>query len=228
VAAQQLASALPGFDESLQHAVLGFIAGEQAPPAMRREIVDSLFAKFAQANPGLRRLAIELGGRAGIARGLEALAKTFGAPLFRDGQVVRPGFDQPFLQEDGESRTGSELSTLRSALEDPSRRPEEICIALEAIADHFLALPERPFQQEFQEIFDSVVENGRLPKPMQRRVVDTLMLAGAQQSDIGDELLQRYGHMGTPGVADVSRDDASTHLEALRSQRGALIDDGTR
>jgi hypothetical protein len=34
--------------------------------------------------------------------------------------------------------------------------------------------------------------------------------------------------MGTPGVADVSREDASTHLEALRGQRGAWLDDGTR
>jgi hypothetical protein len=226
-AAQQLASALPGFDEPLQHAVLAHIAGEQAPPAMRREIVDGLFAKFAQANSGQRRLAIELGGRAGIGRGLEALAKTFGAPLFRDGRVVRPGFDQPFLQEDGASRSGGALSTLRSALEDPSRRPEEICIALETIADRFLTLPERPFQQAFKEIFDSVVENGRLPEPMQRRVVDTLILAGAQESQTGRALLQRHGHMGTPGVADVSRHDASTHLDALRSQRGALLVDGT-
>jgi hypothetical protein len=228
-AARQLSSALPGFDESVQHAVLGYIAGEHAPLAMRREIVDNLFAKFAEANPRQRRLAIELGGHAGIGRGLEALAKTYGAPLplFRDGRVVRLGFDQPFLQEDGASRTGGALITLRSALEDPSRRPEEICVALEAIADRFLELPERPFQQAFKELFDSVVR--RLPENLLRRMVDTLTLAGAQQSDIGSKLLQNYGHMAAADIADaVRRGEARASLDALRSQRGALLEGGTR
>jgi hypothetical protein len=208
--------------------VLGFIAGEHAPPAMRREIVDDLFAKFAEANPRQRRLAIELGGPAGIGRGLEALAKTFGAPLFRAGQVVRPGFDQTFLHEDHSSRTGSALGTLRSALEDRRRRPAEICIALEAIADRFQALPKTPFQEQFAEFFESVVRNRRLPEHLLRRVVDTLMLAGAQQSEVGSALLQRYGRIGSPGIAQISPDEAPARLNALRSQRGALLEGRTR
>jgi hypothetical protein len=224
-AARQLSSALPGFDESLQNAVLGYIAGEHAPPAMRREIVDDLFAKFAEANPGQRRLAIELGGPAGVGRGLEALAKTFGAPLFRAGQVVRPGFDQTFLQED---HSNGALSTLRSALEDRRRRPSEICVALEAIADRFQALPKSPFQEQFAEFFESVVRNRRLPEHLLRRVVDTLTFAGAQQSEIGSALLQRYGRLGSPGITEVSSDEAREHLDAMRSQRGALLEGGAR
>jgi hypothetical protein len=224
-AARQLSSALAGFDEPLQNAVLGYIAGEHAPPAMRREIVDDLFAKFAEANPGQRRLAIELGGAAGVGRGLEALAKTFGAPLFRAGQVVRPGFDQTFLQED---HSNGASSTLRSALEDRRRRPAEICIALEAIADRFQALPKTPFQEQFAEFFEGVVRNRRLPEPLLRRVVDTLTLAGAQHSDVGSKLLQSYGRIGSHGITDVSRDEAPARLDALRNQRGALLEGGAR
>ena len=224
-AASQLSSALPTFEPRLQEVVLSHIAGEHAPPAMRREIVDDLFRGFAQAAPRQRLLAIRLGGRAGIGRGLEALAQEFGAPRYRAGQVVRPGLDQAFLPAEGTSRLGGELSTLRAALEDRARRPEEVCVALETIAERFLALPKTPFQDQFAELFEGLAGGGRLPPALLRRVVDTLELAEARQSEVGRVLLQRHGQALSPDIKGIiGREEARARLNALRAQRGAVLE----
>ena len=224
-AASQLSSALPTFDPRLQEVVLSHIAGEQAPPAMRRAIVDDLFRGFAQAAPRQRLLAIRLGGGAGIGRGLEALAKEFGAPRYRAGQVVRPGLDQTFLPAEGTNRMGGGLSTLRAALEDPARRPEEVCVALETIAERFLALPKAPFQEQFAELFERLAGSPRLPPALLRRVVDTLALADARQSDVGRALLLRHGRALSPDTEGaIERGEARGRLDALRAQRGAVLE----
>ena len=224
-AASQLSSALPTFEPRLQEVVLSHIAGEHAPPAMRREIVDDLFRGFAQAAPRQRLLAIRLGGRAGIGRGLEALAQEFGAPRYRAGQVVRPGLDQAFLPAEGTSRLGGELSTLRAALEDRARRPEEVCVALETIAERFLSLPKTPFQDQFAELFEGLAGGGRLPPALLRRVVDTLELAEARQSEVGRVLLQRHGKALSPDIKGIiGREEARARLNALRAQRGAVLE----
>ena len=224
-AASQLSSALPTFDPRLQEVVLSHIAGEQAPPAMRRAIVDDLFRGFAQAAPRQRLLAIRLGGRAGIGRGLEALAKEFGAPRYRAGQVVRPGLDQAFLPVEGTSGMGAEPSTLRTALEDRSRRPEEVCVALETIAERFLSLPKTPFQEQFAELFERLAGGRRLPPALLRRVVDTLALADAGQSEVGRALLQQHGRALSPDTkVAIERGEARARLDALRAQRGAVLE----
>lgn len=224
-AASQLSSALATFDPHLQEVVLSHIAGEQAPPAMRRAIVDDLFRGFADAPPRQRLLAIRLGGRAGIGRGLEALAKEFGAPRYRAGQVVRPGLDQAFLPDESARRIGGGLTTLRAALEDRARRPEEICVALEAIAERFLALPKTPYQEQFADLFKRVASPPRLPSALLRRVVDTLALADAHKSDVGRALLAQHGRALSPDTEGaIARGEARARLDALRTQRGALLE----
>ena len=223
-AASRLSSALSTFEPRLQAVVLSHIAGEQAPEAVRRAIVDDLFRQFSRADAQQRQLTIRLGGRAGMGRALEALANEFGAP--RLGGGARLGFDQTFLPDENATRARvGASSTLRTALEDPARRPEEICVALEAIADRFLALPETPFQQQFAEVFEDLVRNRKLASPpLLRRLVDTLTLADARQSPIGRTLLQRYGQMASPGIERVKPgDEARARLNELRAQRGALL-----
>ncbi len=224
-AASQLSSALSTFDAGLQEAVLSHIAGEHAPPAMRRAIVDDLFRGFADATPRQRLLAIRLGGRTGVGRGLQALANEFGAPRYRAGQVVRPGLDQAFLPAEGTSRIGGALSTLRTALEDRARRPEEICVALEAIAERFLALPKTPYQEQFADLFNRLASTPRLSSDLLPRVVDTLALADADKSDIGRALLTRHGRALSPDTAGaIARGEARARLAALRAQRSAILE----
>lgn len=225
-AARQLASALHTFEPSLQEAVLSHIADEHAPEAVRQTVLDDLFDKFAQSGPQQRQLAIKCGGRAGMGRALMALAAQFGAPQLRGGHVVRPTFDEPFL---GSELTGhatdSSLKTLGSALVDRERKPEEITVALEAIAERFTALPPH-FQQQFADLFERFVSDRRLTSAqLKGRVVDTLMLGGARESQVGQRLLDRHGEAGSQGTADaISDNQGHARLASMRADRVKLLE----
>ena len=193
-AASQLASALHSFEPRLQAAVLSHIAGEHAPQAVRESVLNDMFGSFARLNPQQRQLAIERGGRTGIGRGLMALAAQFGAPQLRGGQVVRPGLDEPFLDDSHSSQAApGSLKTLGEALTARERKPQEITVTLEAIAERFTAMPQH-FQQQFEDLFKRFVADGRLRSPqLQDRVIETLRAGGGHESAVGNRLLQAYG-----------------------------------
>ncbi|TAM85174.1 hypothetical protein EPN42_16040 [bacterium] len=225
-AARQLASTLHGFEPRLQEVVLSYIAGEHAPRAVRQTVLDDLFDKFAQSGPEQRQLAIECGGRTGIGRGLMALAGQFGAPQLRGGNVVRPDLEEPFLDSGLTGHTaGGSLKTLGSALVDRARKPEEITVALEAIAERFMALPPY-FQQQFADLFERFVADRRLSSPeLKRRVIDTLMLGGAHESQAGQRLLRGHGNAGSQATADAIRDgQGHTRLASMRAERVKLLE----
>jgi hypothetical protein len=224
-AASQLLAALPTLSNRMQPVVLRYIAGEGAPADVRKSIVDSLFRDFAAADAGRRALAIELGGPAAVGRALEALASIFGVPQSHDGKVVtRPDLDQPFLASGGPD--GS-LKTLRSALMAPQRRPQEIAVALEAMAERFQALP-LAYQGQFRDLFN---ERGRqLPDDLRGRVINTLALANPSLaenndfSEIGRALLSAHHTDGVPGIAAARLrggriKNADAALAALRRTR---------
>ncbi len=214
-AASELLSALPTFKDRMRASVMRYIAGEGAPPAVRQSIVDDLFRDFAAGDAARRTLAIELGGPVAIGRAMEALARTFGVPHSRDGQTVtRPDLDQPFIASGGPD--GS-LTTLRSALMAPERRPEEIAVALEAIAERFSALP-LAYQQQFQALFN---ERGRqLPAALRERVINTLALANPSLSEIDE-----FSEIGRALLAEHAGDGVSRVIAAARLT-GSRINNG--
>lgn len=224
-AASQLLAVLPTLPSPMQATALRYISGEGAPADIRDSVVDNLFRDFATADAARRTLAIELGGPTAVGRALEALATAFGAPQLHNGTAVtRPDLDQPFLASGGPD--GS-LQTLRSALMAPQRRPQEIAVALEAMADRFQALP-LAYQRQFRELFE---ERGRqLPDALRGRVITTLALANPSLAEkdefsaIGRELLDRHRADGVPGVAAVRLvggriNNADAALAALRRTR---------
>lgn len=228
-AASQLLAALPSLPGRMQATALRYISGEGAPAEIRDSVVDNLFRDFATADAARRTLAIELGGPTAVGRALEALATAFGAPQLHNGTAVtRPDLDQPFLASGG--RDGS-LKTLRSALMAPQRRPQEIAVALEAMADRFQALP-LAYQRQFRELFH---ERGRqLPDALRGRVIMTLALANPSLAEkdefsaIGRELLENHRADGVPGVVAVRLvggriNNADAALAALRRTRLSIL-----
>jgi len=233
-AASQLLAVLPTLPSRMQATALRYISGEGAPADIRDSVVDNLFRDYATADAARRTLAIELGGPTAVGRALEALATAFGAPQLHNGTAVtRPDLDQPFLASGGPD--GS-LQTLRSALMAPQRRPQEIAVALEAMADRFQALP-LAYQRQFRELFE---ERGRqLPDALRGRVITTLALANPSLAEkdefsaIGRELLDRHRADGVPGVAAVRLaggkiNNADAALAALRRTRQSILEPGER
>ena len=154
-------------------------------------------------------------------------------PQSHDGKVVtRPDLDQPFLASGGPD--GS-LKTLRSALMAPQRRPQEIAVALEAMAERFQALP-LAYQKQFHDLFN---ERGRqLPDDLRGRVINTLALANPslaeknEFSEIGRALLSAHRTDGVPGIAAARLTggrikNADAALAALRRTRLSMTN-GTR
>ena len=223
-AARQLASALHNFDPRMQEAVLSHIAGEHAPQEVRQAVLDDLFDKFARSSAHQRQLAIECGGRTGMGRALMALAAQFGAPQHRGGKVVRPTLDEPFLDSalTGQT-TDRSLKTFGSALVDRERRPEEITVALEAIAERFTALM-LPFQQQFANLLGQFVADRRLSSPrLKGRVIDTLRLSNAGEFPVGRDLLDAHKEVGTRETAEAMKiTDGPKRPEAIQARLEAM------
>jgi hypothetical protein len=65
----------------------------------------------------------------------------------------------------------------------------------------------------------------RLPPALLRRVVDTLALADAGQSEVGRAQLQQHGRALSPDTkVAIERGEARARLDALRAQRGAVLE----
>jgi len=230
-AASVLRAASSTFTPELREAVLHHVAGAGAPAQMQAAHVDDLLRDFVQCDMIQRQKAIDLGGPTAIGRALEALAKEFGAAHPGNG-FKRPTFDQPFLASGGPDGM---LGTLRSALQDPARRPEDIALVLETIAERFSQVPRAGYQEQFRGILDECA--GRLGRPLLNRVLDTLALANPslavadEFSTIGRELLERHGEGKTSDMVQAvlngqTVDDAVSRLANLRNERSQLLTAG--